>query len=664
MATVTIKHGTLTGAAANPNVLVDGPKWDASHTVTGLENVDNTSDANKPISTATQNALTAITTARPRTALLADTIFYVRTDGSDSNTGLANTAGGAWLTPQHAADVILKQIDTNGFNITIVLTGAFTTGMAFAGPIVGSGTVTVTTLTSASIATTDTNGISASFGASVIVGGNITFSTATATTKTPAALSAWAYGRIQYTGGGTFTPSVGPAMQAGWRSDTSFAPSLVGVGTIVVTGDYTIGAGSGLSHYHVTGAGSSITLFDGVTVTLTGTPAFSAYFIGMSVGGIFYAPSATFSGAATGKRFYIHHMASATLPIGAGLTFFPGSIAGEAVAGGLYATNDDATSIFGVGTLVGGVAASSTLTLQSTSAAGTTDAIIGKTGSQVERFRITTDGKFNIGPAVAPDGLLTINANTAASVAPTITSPMHIIGADSQIVGVTIDAFGSVFGSLNFRLAKGTIAGKTGVVATDTILNLQGDGWDTAAYASGVTIRGRATETWSATAHGSEIALRTVPNTTTTPADGLVVRNSGGVTVGTTTDPGIGAILAANSIKSNGATAGVGYATGAGGAVTQATSRTTGVTLNTVAGAITLVSAAGVAASYTSFTVTNSAVAATDTVILSQKSGTDKYNLHPTAVGAGSFEITFRTTGGTTVEQPVFNFAVIKAVAA
>lgn len=34
------------------------------------------------------------------------------------------------------------------------------------------------------------------------------------------------------------------------------------------------------------------------------------------------------------------------------------------------------------------------------------------------------------------------------------------------------------------------------------------------------------------------------------------------------------------------------------------------------------------------------------------------------AVGAGSFRITFWTTGGTTTEQPVFNFAVIKAVAA
>lgn len=108
---------------------------------------------------------------------------------------------------------------------------------------------------------------------------------------------------------------------------------------------------------------------------------------------------------------------------------------------------------------------------------------------------------------------------------------------------------------------------------------------------------------------------------------------------------------------------GLGYGTGSGGAVTQTTSRTTGVTLNKTNGAITLVSAAG-SATYQSFTVTNSTVAATDTIIVNQKSGTDLYEVFVTAVAAGSFRITFATTGGTTTEQPVFNFAVIKAVAA
>jgi hypothetical protein len=107
----------------------------------------------------------------------------------------------------------------------------------------------------------------------------------------------------------------------------------------------------------------------------------------------------------------------------------------------------------------------------------------------------------------------------------------------------------------------------------------------------------------------------------------------------------------------------LGYATGSGSTVTQTGSRTTGVTINTLSGAITLISAAG-STSWQSFTVTNSQVAATDLIVVNQKSGTDLYRINVTAVGTGSFRITYATTAGTTTEQPVFNFAVIKGVAA
>ena len=95
--------------------------------------------------------------------------------------------------------------------------------------------------------------------------------------------------------------------------------------------------------------------------------------------------------------------------------------------------------------------------------------------------------------------------------------------------------------------------------------------------------------------------------------------------------------------------------------MTQTGSRTTTVTCNGYTGAITLVSAAG-SASWQTFTVLNSRVAATDTIIVNQQSGTDLYQIHVTLVTTNGFKITFATTGGTTVEQPVFNFAVIKGV--
>jgi hypothetical protein len=137
----------------------------------------------------------------------------------------------------------------------------------------------------------------------------------------------------------------------------------------------------------------------------------------------------------------------------------------------------------------------------------------------------------------------------------------------------------------------------------------------------------------------------------------------GGVTAPVATVDVTGSIAATTTIQSSGATSGIGYATGAGGTVTQATSRTTGVTIDKVCGQITLVSAAGSTA-WQSFTVTNSAVASTDTIIVNQDTGTDLYQIFVTNVAAGSFRITFATTGGTTTEQPVFGFSVIKAVAA
>ena len=100
---------------------------------------------------------------------------------------------------------------------------------------------------------------------------------------------------------------------------------------------------------------------------------------------------------------------------------------------------------------------------------------------------------------------------------------------------------------------------------------------------------------------------------------------------------------------------------GAGGVVVQSTSRTTGVTINKITGQITLASAAGTT-SATTFTVTNSTVATTDVIILNQHTGTDLYDLMVTKTVLGSFDITFRTTGGTTTEQPIFNFTVIKGV--
>jgi lysophospholipase L1-like esterase len=128
-----------------------------------------------------------------------------------------------------------------------------------------------------------------------------------------------------------------------------------------------------------------------------------------------------------------------------------------------------------------------------------------------------------------------------------------------------------------------------------------------------------------------------------------------------------GALTGNSSIKSSSASAGVGYATGAGGAVTQATSKATGVTLNKTSGQITLNGAALAASTSVSFTLTNSAIAATDTVIvaIATAATAGSYVVTVDAVAAGSCRIHVRnTSAGSLSEALVLNFAVLKAVAA
>lgn len=109
-----------------------------------------------------------------------------------------------------------------------------------------------------------------------------------------------------------------------------------------------------------------------------------------------------------------------------------------------------------------------------------------------------------------------------------------------------------------------------------------------------------------------------------------------------------------------------GYGSGAGGTVTQATSKSTGVTLNTRCGQITLNAAALAADTTVSFVLTNSSVAAGDVLILNHISGgTPGSYLLNARSAAGSATIDVRNiTAGSLSEAVVIAFAIIKATTA
>lgn len=122
----------------------------------------------------------------------------------------------------------------------------------------------------------------------------------------------------------------------------------------------------------------------------------------------------------------------------------------------------------------------------------------------------------------------------------------------------------------------------------------------------------------------------------------------------------------AAAAKSTSPSAGLGYATGAGAAVTQATDRSTGVTLTAVCGAITTAAASLAAGASATFTVTDTSVAISDVVLVSIRSGAvnKETRVSVTAVAAGTFAVTVHNQHAATAETGaiVINFAIIKAV--
>lgn len=111
-------------------------------------------------------------------------------------------------------------------------------------------------------------------------------------------------------------------------------------------------------------------------------------------------------------------------------------------------------------------------------------------------------------------------------------------------------------------------------------------------------------------------------------------------------------------------TKGIGYATGAGGTVTQSTDKSTTVALAKMSGAITMNNAALNAGVIVSFTLTNAGIAATDVLVLNHISGgtVGSYGLNAQCA-AGSATINVRNnTAGNLSEAVVIQFAVIKGV--
>lgn len=106
--------------------------------------------------------------------------------------------------------------------------------------------------------------------------------------------------------------------------------------------------------------------------------------------------------------------------------------------------------------------------------------------------------------------------------------------------------------------------------------------------------------------------------------------------------------------------AGMGYGTGSGGAVTQATNKSTGVTLNKPAGQITMNNAALNAGTSVSFLFSNSLLTTTDLLVVNSNTSSN-YRVEVANVAAGAANIRVTNVSGGSLSDPlVIGFAVIK----
>ena len=109
----------------------------------------------------------------------------------------------------------------------------------------------------------------------------------------------------------------------------------------------------------------------------------------------------------------------------------------------------------------------------------------------------------------------------------------------------------------------------------------------------------------------------------------------------------------------------LGYTAAAQGAVTQATSKATAVTLNRPAGRITMNAAALAGNTAVSFTLNNNLISANDLIVLNVSGGgtNEAYTTYVSNMTTGSAVVTLRNlTAGSLSEAVILNFAIIHCV--
>lgn len=254
-----------------------------------------------------------------REVLTAARTYYVRIDGSDSNTGLINTAGGAFRTIQKAVDVAAS-IDNGNFDITISVQATTWTAGAELKETAGGGIIIIDGGSMVSCL--------------VSVNNASCFWAPRSTRNSKYRLQNM---RLQTTTSGYAIAAYGGPTNIEFQNidfrSTPGAQIFVSRNSnITAVGAYTI-SGSALAHAIASEYGAFTADF--MTITLSGTPAFSTGFVAAVRIGFASFNTTAFTGSATGPRFVANN-GGGVFVAGAGVSVLPGNAAGTATTPGWY----------------------------------------------------------------------------------------------------------------------------------------------------------------------------------------------------------------------------------------------------------------------------------------------------------------------------------------
>lgn len=266
-----------------------------------------------------------------RTVLDANTTFFISATGSDSNDG---SSASPWATLQHAMLFIAGNLDLASFIITISVGAGSFTGFGTAG-FVGGGGINIVGAGAAS--TTITNGPNDgtyNFGECITqafpCNTNLAVNGVLVSNNSNLCAGIYAAGGTQFGNTANCNFAITGAGGGGFFIN-------VAAGGCTFFGASTVTAVGAAYFFNIVGFGGIVQ--DDATWTISGTPSFSQAFLICLQSTYINVGPATYSGAATGKRFQVAtggvvYSESGTGALGP--NFFPGNVAGTCDSSSSY----------------------------------------------------------------------------------------------------------------------------------------------------------------------------------------------------------------------------------------------------------------------------------------------------------------------------------------